>query len=58
MHTHTELEERVSIITGARGGIGRGIARALAGAGSDVVLQVERARDCPRASRTRAKREN
>lgn len=36
------LEGSVSIITGARGVIGRGIARELAASGSDVVLQVER----------------
>ena len=36
------LEGLVSIITGARGVIGRGIARELAASGSDVVLQVER----------------
>ena len=47
MANRTGLEESVSIITGARGVIGRGIARELAAAGSDVVLQVERNRDRP-----------
>jgi len=47
MKDRTSLEGAVSIITGARGGIGRGIARELAVAGSDVVLQVERDRERP-----------
>ena len=42
MKGRNPLEEAVSIVTGARGVIGRGIARELAAAGSDVVMQVER----------------
>ncbi|OOG25389.1 acetoin dehydrogenase [Thioalkalivibrio denitrificans] len=42
MKNRTSLEGAVSIVTGARGVIGRGIARELADAGSDVVLQVAR----------------
>ncbi len=42
MNNRTSLEGCVSIVTGARGGIGRGISRELAAAGSDVVLQIER----------------
>jgi meso-butanediol dehydrogenase / (S,S)-butanediol dehydrogenase / diacetyl reductase len=41
------LEGSVSIVTGARGVIGGGIARELAAAGSDIVLQVERNPDGP-----------
>ncbi len=45
MATESPLEGSVSIVTGARGVIGRGIARELAGAGCDVVMQLERTRD-------------
>lgn len=41
MATNSELDGSVSIITGARGVIGSGIAKELAAAGSDVVLQTE-----------------
>ncbi len=41
MATNSRLDESVSIVTGARGVIGRGIATELAAAGSDVVLQTE-----------------
>jgi NAD(P)-dependent dehydrogenase (short-subunit alcohol dehydrogenase family) len=42
MNDRLPLEGSISIITGARGVIGRGISRELAAAGSDVVLQIER----------------
>jgi len=42
MPAPNELAGSVSIVTGARGVIGKGIARELAAAGADVVLQVER----------------
>ena len=41
------LEGAVSIVTGARGVIGGGIARELAAAGSDVVLQMEHDESAP-----------
>ncbi len=41
MATESRLEGCVSIVTGARGVIGSGIARELAAAGSDVVIQTE-----------------
>ena len=41
MATTTPLDGSVSIVTGARGVIGRGIATELAAAGSDLVLQTE-----------------
>lgn len=57
MSTNTELEGAVSIVTGARGVIGRGIATELAAAGSDVVIQTEHDRDKPTtiSEETRAK---
>jgi len=34
----TQLQPRVALVTGSTSGIGRGIARALAGAGAAIVL--------------------
>ena len=47
MTTQLPLDGFISIVTGARGGIGRGIARELAAAGSDVVVQTDHDRHEP-----------
>lgn len=41
-HSHTSLEGRVAVVTGAGGGIGSAICRRLAGAGTSVVLGYNR----------------